>query len=77
MLSIPNACEGHQQTAQNMADDILTESIPINKKPIWTIIDKPGLGVEVDTSKLNYYHQKFVNNGEFLPYGDKSGKFLY
>ena len=32
MLAIPNACDGHQQTAQNMDDDILTEEIPITKK---------------------------------------------
>jgi L-alanine-DL-glutamate epimerase-like enolase superfamily enzyme len=54
-----------------MADDILTESIPIKENPVWTTINKPGLGVEVDNSKLNFYHKKFVNEGEFLPYGEK------
>ena len=71
MLAIPNACDGHQQTAQNMADDILTEEIPITKTNKWGIIDKPGLGVKVDNEKLNYYHKKFLEDGEYLLYGNK------
>ena len=70
MLNIPNACEGHQQTAQNMVDDILTEPIPITNKPIWKKIEKPGLGVEVDENKVLFYNKKFLEEGEFLPYGD-------
>ncbi len=70
MLYIPNACEGHQQTAQNMVDDILTEPIPITNKPIWKKIEKPGLGVEVDEDKVLFYNKKFLEEGEFLPYGD-------
>ena len=70
MLNIPNACEGHQQTAQNMVDDILTEPIPITNKPIWKKIEKPGLGVEVDEEKVLFYNKKFLEEGEFLPYGD-------
>jgi len=70
MLNIPNACEGHQQTAQNMVDDILTEPIPITTKPIWKKIEKPGLGVEVDENKVLFYNKKFLEEGEFLPYGD-------
>ena len=70
MLNIPNACEGHQQTAQNMVDDILTEPIPITNKPIWKKIEKPGLGVEVDEDKVLFYNKKFLEEGEFLPYGD-------
>ena len=70
MLNIPNACEGHQQTAQNMVDDILTEPIPITNKPIWKKIEKPGLCVEVDENKVLFYNKKFLEEGEFLPYGD-------
>ena len=70
MLNIPNACEGHQQTAQNMVDDILTEPIPITNKPIWKKIEKPGLGVEVDEDIVLFYNKKFLEEGEFLPYGD-------
>ena len=70
MLNIPNACEGHQQTAQNMVDDILTEPIPITNKPIWKKVEKPGLGVEVDEDKVLFYNKKFLEEGEFLPYGD-------
>ena len=71
MLAIPNACDGHQQTAQNMADDILTEEIPITKTSKWGIIDQPGLGVKVDTDKLNFYHNKYLKDGEYLLYGNK------
>jgi len=71
MLAIPNACDGHQQTAQNMADDILTEEIPIIKTSKWGIIDQPGLGVKVDTDKLKFYHNKYLKDGEYLLYGNK------
>ena len=71
MLAIPNACDGHQQTAQNMADDILSEEIPITNSNSWGLIDKPGLGVIVDEEKLEFYHKKFLENGEYLLYGNK------
>jgi glucarate dehydratase len=71
MLAIPNACDGHQQTAQNMADDILSEEIPITNSNSWGLIDKPGLGVNVDEDKLEFYHKKFLENGEYLLYGKK------
>jgi glucarate dehydratase len=71
MLAIPNACDGHQQTAQNMADDILSEEIPITNSNSWGLIDKPGLGVNVDEDKLKFYHKKFLENGEYLLYGNK------
>ena len=70
MSVIPNACDGHQQTAQNMVDDILTEPIPINSQPNWNKIVKPGLGVDVDEEKVLFYNKKFLDEGEFLPYGD-------
>ncbi len=69
MLTLPNATDGHQQTAQFMADDILTEPLPIATGPRWDRIDRPGLGVEVDEQKLARYHQAFLDHGEFPPYG--------
>ncbi len=71
MLAAPNACDGHQQTAQFMADDILTERLPIADGPSWGRIDKPGLGVEVDEGKLMKYHRDYRQHGEFPPYGDR------
>ncbi len=64
-----NACDGHQQTAQNMADDILTERLPIADGPKWGRIEAPGLGVEVDEDKLMTYHEAYRRDGEFTPYG--------
>jgi L-alanine-DL-glutamate epimerase-like enolase superfamily enzyme len=74
MLTLLNACDGHQQTAQFMEDDILTEPLPIATGPSWGRIDAPGLGVEVDEQKLAYYHRAFLDHGEFPPYGNRFGK---
>ena len=68
MLSIPNAIDGHQQTAYMMEDDILTDSLPIAEGPTWGRIEKPGLGVEVDEEKLAKYNEEYVREGQFLPY---------
>ena len=70
MLCAPNACDGHQQTAQMMEDDILKEPIPISDRAKWGRIEGPGLGVEVDEDKLMKYHEDYRRRGEFLPYGD-------
>ena len=69
MLTVPNACMGHQQTAQVMADDILTERIPIADGARWGRIEGPGLGVEVDEDKLMRYHREYRKLGQFVPYG--------
>jgi glucarate dehydratase len=73
MLTLLNACDGHQQTAQLMADDIVAP-LPIASSPKWGPIEAPGLGVEVDERKLARYHQDFLDYGEFPPYGEKFGK---
>jgi glucarate dehydratase len=71
MLTIPNACLGHQQTAQMMEDDILTERIPIADGPRWGRIDGPGLGVEVDEDKVAKYHADYRKHGEYPTYVGK------
>ncbi len=71
MLTIPNACLGHQQTAQMMEDDILSERIPIADGPRWGRLDKPGLGVEVDEDKVAKYHAAYRKQGEFPTYVGK------
>ncbi len=68
MLAAPNACLGHQQTAQIMADDILTERLPIADGPLWGRIEAPGLGVEVDEAKLHHYQEAYRKHGEFATY---------
>jgi glucarate dehydratase len=80
MLAAPNACLGHQQTAQMMEDDILTTRIPIADGPLWGRLDGPGLGVEVDEDKVARYHADYRKHGEFPTYppslvaGAKSAK---
>jgi L-alanine-DL-glutamate epimerase-like enolase superfamily enzyme len=71
MLNAPNGCGGHQQTAQMMADDILTEAVPIASGPRWGRIEQAGLGVEVDEDKLMRYHEAYLRDGEFVPYGER------
>jgi L-alanine-DL-glutamate epimerase-like enolase superfamily enzyme len=71
MLTIPNACLGHQQTAQLMADDILTERIPIADGPRWGRMEKPGLGVDVDEDKVARYHEDYRRHGEFKTYAGR------
>jgi L-alanine-DL-glutamate epimerase-like enolase superfamily enzyme len=71
MLAAPNAALGSQQTAQIMADDILTEPIPIADGPSWGRIDRPGLGVEVDEDKLMRFHESYRKHGEFPTYSGK------
>ncbi|MBV9522631.1 MAG: mandelate racemase/muconate lactonizing enzyme family protein [Alphaproteobacteria bacterium] len=71
MLAAANACDGHQQTAQMMEDDIVKGGIPIAEGPSWGRIDGAGLGVEVDEEKLMTYHQEYRRHGTFAPYGDK------
>lgn len=70
MLAAPNACDGHQQTAQNMTDDILTEPIPITEGPDWGRIEGPGLGVTVDEDKLMIYHEAYLSQGDFQVFDD-------
>jgi glucarate dehydratase len=69
LLTLPNAVAGAQQTAAMMADDILAEPLPIAKGPRWGLIERPGLGVEVDEEKLRKYHAAYRQHGQFLPYG--------
>jgi L-alanine-DL-glutamate epimerase-like enolase superfamily enzyme len=71
MLASPNSDSGNQQTAQMMADDILKERIPIMDGPEWGRIEGPGLGVEVDEDKIGKYHEAYLRDGEFTPYGDR------
>ena len=51
--------------------EILQEEIPITKKNTWGLITNPGLGVVVDDDKLKFFHQKFLENGEYKLYGDR------
>lgn len=71
MLSAPNATDGNQQLAASLADDILTDELPIATGPKWGRIDAPGLGVEVDEEKLARYHEDYLRLGEFPTYRTK------
>jgi glucarate dehydratase len=68
LLAIPNAIDGAQQTAALMSGDILKDPLPIATGPRWGMIEKPGLGVEIDEAKLQHYHECYLRDGQFLPY---------
>ncbi|MER8447834.1 mandelate racemase/muconate lactonizing enzyme family protein [Mesorhizobium sp. M1066] len=72
LLALGNSVGGHQQTASVMADDILAVDLPIRTSPHWGEIEAPGLGIEIDAGKLAFYHQRFVGDGQFLPWAATS-----
>ncbi len=65
MLAAPATCLGHQQTAQYLADDVVSTPIPIATSPRWGLIDGPGLGVTVDEDKVRRYHEDYRRQGEY------------
>lgn len=65
MLALPNAADGHQQTAQFLAEDVLADTIPIATGPRWGRIDGPGLGVKVDEDKVAALNEAYRRDGEF------------
>ena len=68
LLTLPGIVGGHQQTAQHMAWDILTEPLPISASPRWGIPDGPGLSVTVDEEQVAMSHEYYLEVGQFLPY---------
>ena len=68
LLTLPNVVDGNQQTAHMMTDDIVADTIPITHGPNWGEPDKPGIGVDIDESKLARYHELYEKQGQFPPY---------
>jgi L-alanine-DL-glutamate epimerase-like enolase superfamily enzyme len=70
LLTLPRIVDGHQQTAAIMADDVLTEALPIASGPTWTLPaePRPGLGIDVDEAKVARWHEHYREVGQFLPY---------
>lgn len=71
-LTLPNLVDGNQQTAQILADDVLSIPLPIVSSPDWGVIDEPGIGIEVDEDKVAHFHKNYQNKGQFLPYSSAS-----
>lgn len=71
MLAIPNAADGHQQTASIVQRDVLPQRIPIADGPTWGLIDGPGIGYDVDEDAVLAQHELFRSQGEYLTYGDR------
>lgn len=68
-LTLPNLVPGAQQYAQIMADDVLTSPLPTVSSPDWGTPEAPGISVEVAEDKVRKYHERFLSDGQFLPYG--------
>ena len=73
MLALPNACDGHQQTAQMMADDILTEPLPIATGPDWGRIERPASASRSTRPSSPATTRPILDHGEFPPYGERFG----
>ncbi len=71
LLALGDGASGHQHTAAVVADDLLEDDIPIRTEPLWGEIEGAGLGIRVDGSKLDHYHQVFLSEGQFLPWAAK------
>jgi glucarate dehydratase len=68
LLTLPNAVEGNQQTAQMMVHDVLGEELPIARGPHWGRIDGAGLGVEVDAEAVAEAAGRYRSEGQYLPW---------
>jgi glucarate dehydratase len=68
LLALGDGARGHQHTAAVLADDLLEEELPIRTGPFWGEIEGAGLGVRVDASKLERYHNLFISQGQFMPW---------
>ena len=68
LLTLPNIVEGHQQTAQMMVHDLLTEDIPIATGAHWGLIEGPGLGVEVSDDAVGEAAARYRSEGQYLPW---------
>jgi glucarate dehydratase len=69
LLTLPNGVEGHQQTAQMMAGDVLAAPLPIASGPRWGVPAGPGLGITVDEDALREAADRYAVEGQYLPYG--------
>jgi L-alanine-DL-glutamate epimerase-like enolase superfamily enzyme len=70
VLTLPNAVEGHQQTAYLLEHDILTEPIPIASGPRWGAIEGAGLGVDVDDDAVAEAAARYRLEGQYVPWQD-------
>jgi len=70
VLCSSTACFYANQTYNHMlADDVVTEPVEIVEGQI-AVIDKPGLGVELDRDKLTKYHRAYQEQGSASAFGD-------
>jgi L-alanine-DL-glutamate epimerase-like enolase superfamily enzyme len=68
VVTLPNGVEGHQQTAHLMQHDVLTETIPIASGPRWGLLDRPGLGVDVDEAAVAEAAARYRADGQYRPW---------
>jgi L-Ala-D/L-Glu epimerase len=70
VLTLPNAVEGHQQTAYLLEHDILTVPIPIASGPRWGAVEGAGLGVDVDADAVAEAAARYRLEGQYVPWQD-------
>jgi L-Ala-D/L-Glu epimerase len=69
LLTLSNGVPGHQQTASVLMDDIV-EPLPIVNNPLWGEPTGLGLGITIDPDKLSFYHHRYRDEGQFLPWSE-------
>jgi L-alanine-DL-glutamate epimerase-like enolase superfamily enzyme len=68
LLTLPNVVTGNQQTASHNDGDILTTPVPIADGPSWGLPAGVGLGVAVDEELLTLAADRYLRDGQYLPY---------
>lgn len=67
-LVAPGLGIGNQQTASELAFDVLETPTPTRKSSLWGTIESPGLGVSIDEDALEKASTSYAQIGQFLPY---------
>jgi L-Ala-D/L-Glu epimerase len=66
MLTLPSIVDGNQQTSAHMEGDLA--AIPIADQPDWAADEAAGLGIVVDEDGLGEAAERYLRDGQFLPY---------
>jgi glucarate dehydratase len=67
-LVTPGLGIGNQQTASELAFDVLETATPTRTSSLWGTIDSPGLGISIDEDAVEKASALYAQLGQFLPY---------
>jgi L-alanine-DL-glutamate epimerase-like enolase superfamily enzyme len=64
-MTLPNLTDGNQTHHQFLADDILAETLPLDR-PRVAAPAGPGLGITLDDDKVDHYARLYEEEGQFF-----------